>query len=123
MNKNDKKRSKWLPPENYRHFFDPVSDYEFKSRHPIGYGFVVFLGITVLLLSSFVFCLLVNKDSEWMILGVVGGFIFGIGLFNFVAIILKTIYGAFGKHFIIFNRWCLDVCNLAYVSIKTETVL
>ena len=86
-------KSGWTPPENYRSFFYASSDDEFKAKHPIGYIFLVLLGITVLLLPAIMFSIFVGTDSGWVMLGFVGGFIFGIGLFNFVAIIIKQYLG------------------------------
>ena len=83
----------WTPPENYRSFFYASSDEEFKAKHPIGYIFLVLLGITVLLLPAIMFSVFVGTDSGWVMLGFAGGFIFGIGLFNFVAIIIKQYLG------------------------------
>ena len=74
-------------------FFYASSDDEFKAKHPIGYIFLVLLGITVLLLPAIMFSIFVGTDSGWVMLGFVGGFIFGIGLFNFVAIIIKQYLG------------------------------
>ena len=91
----EKKKSDigWKPPQNYGKFFDASSDDEFKRKHPVGYVFLVFLGLFALLLPSVVFIILTGSDSGWSILGVAGGFIFGIGLFNFVAIIIKQYLG------------------------------
>ena len=91
--KKTHKNSNWTSPENYRSFFYASSDEEFKAKHPIGYIFLVLLGITVLLLPAIMFSIFVGTDSGWVMLGFVGGFIFGIGLFNFVAIIIKQYLG------------------------------
>ena len=91
--KNKTNKSKWTPPENYKDYFYASSDDEFKTKHPIGYGFLVILGITVLLLPAILFCVFVNTESGWIMLGFAGGFVFGIGLFNFVAIIIKQYLG------------------------------
>ncbi len=94
MNKNEEnKKSNWLPPMGFEYFFKPASDAEFKAKHPIGYAFLVMLGLAVLLLPEVLFCLLVGTENKWVMLGVVGSFIFGIGLFNFVAIIIKQYLG------------------------------
>lgn len=92
MSKTKKQRkSNWLPPENYIDYFYASSDEAFKAAHPIGYVFLFLLGMTALLLPASLFCILVGiateTESGWMVLGAVGGFVFGIGLFNFVAII------------------------------------
>ena len=86
-------RSYWVPPKGYEKFFDASSDYEFKSKHPVGYWFLVLLSLLALVLPSVVFLALTGTDSGWAILGVLGGFMFGIGLFNFVAIIIKQYLG------------------------------
>ena len=91
--KKNKNKSRWTPPKNYMDYFDPASDEEFKAKHPIGYGFLVMLGIAALLLPAIVFSMFVNMESGWVVLGFIGGFIFGIGLFNFVAIIIKQYLG------------------------------
>ena len=93
MRKKKKKKSNWTPPKNYIDYFSASSDEAFKEAHPIGYGFLVILGIAALLLPAIVFCILVGTESGWVMLGFAGGFIFGIGLFNFVAIIIKQYLG------------------------------
>ena len=91
--KKNKKKSNWTPPKEYKNYFYASSDEEFKSKHPIGYVFLVMLGIVALLLPAIVFCVLVGTESGWVMLGFAGGFVFGIGLFNFVAIIIKQYLG------------------------------
>ena len=91
--KKNMKKSNWTPPKEYKNYFYASSDEEFKAKHPIGYGFLVILGIAVLLLPAIVFCVLVGTESGWVMLGFAGGFVFGIGLFNFVAIIIKQYLG------------------------------
>ena len=89
--------SQWIPPKDYKNYFKVSSDDEFKEKHPIGYVFLVILGMAALFLPSILFCVLVvtlgETDSIWVLLGVVGSFVFGIGLFNFVAIIIKQYLG------------------------------
>jgi len=101
MGKNNKKKSRkksgqWTPPKGSSSFFYPASDYEFKEAHPVGYGFLVMLGIAALLLPVIlymVFVIPIADNSPWIMLGWVGGFVIGIGLFNFVAIIIKQYLG------------------------------
>ncbi len=96
MSKKKKRKngkSIWTPPKNYKDFFYAASDEEFKVRHPIGYSFLVLLGIIVLLLPAVLFSVLVGTESGWVMLGFAGGFVFGIGLFNFVAIIFRQYLG------------------------------
>ena len=86
-----------MPPKYYKNYFKDSSDDEFKEKHPIGYGFLVILGMTALLLPTILFSVLVvtlvETNSRWVLLGVAGSFVFGIGLFNFVAIIIKQYLG------------------------------
>ena len=54
------------------------------------------LGIAALLLPVIlymVFVIPIADNSPWLMLGWVGGFVIGIGLFNFVAIIIKQYLG------------------------------
>ena len=60
--KKNHKRSNWTPPEDYKNYFYASSDDEFRAKHPIGYGFLVMLGIGALLLPKVLFCLLVGTD-------------------------------------------------------------
>ncbi len=84
-------------PKNAGYFFDPSSDDEFKKRHPFGYGVLVFCGITAFILPLVLFILLTNvypvPNSGWMVLGIVGCFIIGIGLFNIIAAWIKQYLG------------------------------
>jgi len=91
--KKKSKKSNWMPPKDYKNYFRASSDEEFKAKCPLGYIFLVILGIAALLLPAIVFCVLVETESLWVMLGFAGGFVFGIGLFNFVAIIIKQYLG------------------------------
>lgn len=54
------------------------------------------LGIVALLFPAILYLIFVipcNINSPWIMLGWLGGFIIGIGLFNFVAIIIKQYLG------------------------------
>ena len=99
MNKKKKKhrQSHWTLPEDYKRYFNASSDEEFKTAHPVGYFFLVMLGLIALLLPAYLFCVAVGivcgVENGWIVLGFVGGFIFGIGLFNYVAIIIKQFLG------------------------------
>ncbi len=90
-------RSQWLPPKGAGDYFAMSSDDAFKRVHPVGYWFAVMLGIGVLLLPAILYCSWISPMAEgkdgWVLLGGVGGFIVGVGLFNFVAIILKQYLG------------------------------
>ena len=87
----------WFPPKGSAAFFLMESDADFQRRHPVGYVFAVLLGIFALLLPEIVYLLLLlppqAPPSFGVFLGMAGGFIFGIGLFNFVAIILHQYLG------------------------------
>ena len=87
----------WWPPKGSAAFFPMGSDADFKRAHPIGYGFLVALGITALLTPFLAYALYtgiaLSAASGWLILGWVGAFIIGIGLYNFVALIIKQYLG------------------------------
>ena len=51
------------------------------------------LGIAALVLPAVLFSVLVGTGSGWVVLGVIGGFLVGIGLFNYVAIFVKQHLG------------------------------
>ena len=94
--KNKRKNSKWTPPKGASAYFSASSDYDFKKKHPIGYFFLVILGMFALILPIALYLIFVipyQINSPWIMLGWVGGFIIGIGLFNFVAIIIKQYLG------------------------------
>ncbi|MBS3990662.1 MAG: hypothetical protein KGZ51_01190 [Erysipelothrix sp.] len=97
MSKKRIKPSNWTPPENYKDYFYASSDEAFKAEHPIGYFFLVILGIVALLLPAILFLIVVGNtyggENGWIILGLAGGIVFGIGLFNYVAIIIKQYLG------------------------------
>ena len=87
----------WFPPKGSAAYFCMESDADFQRRHPVGYVFAVLLGIFALLLPEIVYLLLLlpphAPPSFGVFLGMAGGFIVGIGLFNFVAIILHQYQG------------------------------
>ena len=98
--KNNKKtapkRNNWIPPKGASSYFSVGSDYEFKQKHPIGYVFLVMLGLVALMLPGVLYLIFViplEINSPWLMLGWVGAFVIGIGLFNFVAIIIKQYLG------------------------------
>ena len=95
-NKKTKKSDYWIPPKGTASYFSPVSDYEFKRKHPVGYVFLVILGLIALMLPValyLIFVIPLETNSPWLMLGWAGAFIVGIGLFNFVAIIIKQYLG------------------------------
>lgn len=77
-------------PKNKWEFFSPESDEEFKKLHPIGYKILVAAGIIALMLPQIIYLVYITvinpAPNEWTImLGYVGSFIVGIGLFNIIA--------------------------------------
>ena len=79
-------------------YFTPESDMWFKQKHPVGYGFLVALGIFAFMLP--LLCLIVyfvstgdEHVSGWAILAILGCLIMGVGLFNIVAIVIKQYLG------------------------------
>ena len=89
--------NQWFPPKGSAAYFHMESDADFQRRHPVGYVFAVLLGIFALLLPMTVYVLLAlppqTPPGFGVFLGMAGGFIVGIGLFNFVAIILHQYLG------------------------------
>lgn len=98
-----RRKNYWLPPKGAAEFFLPSADDEFKAKHPVGYRYFVLLGITALLLPVVIYDIFFVEhlrraaNSFWLVLGGllgwVGSFIIGIGLFNFVSIIVKQYLG------------------------------
>ena len=91
QNKTNKKLY-WFPPKGFGAFVLRSSDEEFKKKHPIGYFFAVALGITALVAPMFVYGMCMKSPTVGLA-GIAGTFIIGIGLFNFVAIILNQYLG------------------------------
>ena len=78
-----KKKSNWKPPKGSSAYFYASSDDDFKAKHPIGYFFLVLLGIAALLApvaAYIIYAIPIANNSPWMILGWIGSFIIGIGL-------------------------------------------
>ena len=99
--KHDKsyKRKKlyWLPPKGFGEFFLSSSDDIYKAKHPVKYGFIVALGLLAfvgptILYTIFLYAMNI-ADNVSVGLGMLGTFIMGIGLFNFVSIILNQYLG------------------------------
>ena len=96
--KPSKRKSNWTPPEGASAFFYSSSDEEFKRKYPVGYFFLVLLGIAVFIAPMIVYGIYVvntfgNKGNGWFLLGLFGSMAIGVGLFNFVAIIIKQYLG------------------------------
>lgn len=92
----NKKSKSWAEKLSY---FTPESDEPFKKKHPIGYGFLVALGIFALLFPLLCFTVYITflpDDTQvggWPILAIIGCIVMGVGLFNIVAIIIKQYLG------------------------------
>lgn len=87
----------FTPPKNAVTLFDPKADDDFKAAHPIGYRVLIGIGIVALLAPMAVYLLLMAlngmPENGWLLLGVAGCFIIGIGLFNIVAAFLHQYLG------------------------------
>ena len=98
MGKSKKRKSNWTPPKGASAYFYASSDEEFKRKHPVGYFFLVLLGIAVFIAPMIVYGIYVintfgNEGNGWFLLGLLGSMAIGVGLFNFVAIIIKQYLG------------------------------
>ena len=79
-----------------REYDDCCNEFWNVTPYVIGYFFLVMLGIAALLLPVVIYLIFVisyDINSPWIMLGWVGGFVIGIGLFNYVAIIIKQYLG------------------------------
>lgn len=93
--KKSKKKNLWLPPKGAFAYFNVASDTQFKEKHPVGYVFLVIFGIAVFMTPMLLFGWVTWEEEEngWLLLGLVGSMIFGVGLFNFVAILINQYLG------------------------------
>ena len=93
--KKSKKKNLWLPPKGASTYFNVASDAWFKEKHPVGYVVLVIFGIAVFMAPMLLFGWVTWEEEEngWLILGLVGSMIFGVGLFNFVAILINQYLG------------------------------
>ena len=96
--KNRKRTSKFSPPSNASFFFDPSSDDDFRTKHPVGYVFLVILGLIVFITPMIIYGIYVianygNESNLWFLLGLFGSISIGVSLFNFVAIIINQYMG------------------------------
>ena len=91
--KNNKK-SNWIPPTKY---FDPYFEDNLRTSRPICYFFFVLFEIFIALLGPVILYLVLViptvPNSPWLIVGEVGAFFIGVGLFNFASIIVKKYFG------------------------------
>ena len=101
-----------IPKGEAKDYFSITSDEEFKAQHPALYGILVAIGIAVLLVPCFAFAIAAGRvtgdpNNGWILLGVLGGFIAGAGLFNLVAAWMHQYLGH------IFTLLCLLIgCGL-----------
>lgn len=85
-------------PKHAASYFSMDSDKRFKREHPKAYPLLVCIGGTALLLPMLGFIALTQfvrlaPNSPWLLLGCLGSFVFGIGLFNIVAAWLHQYLG------------------------------
>lgn len=91
----------WHFPESKKvaFWFTPGADVSFQSKHPVAYVLLLTLGLIVFCLPWMGFAVGVRYllpeawGSGWMWLGVAGGFITGVGLFNFIGAWLHQYLG------------------------------
>ena len=92
--KNKKRRSK----REILSYFTPESDKWFKEKHPIGYGFLVALGVFSFMLPLLLLIVYFVAGGDepvggWAILAILGCLVIGVGLFNIVAAIIRQYLG------------------------------
>ena len=97
MSKKNKK-SKFLLPQDADYYFNPASDDDFRQKHPVGYVFLVILGLIAFISPMIIYGVYVisrfgNESNGWFLLGLLGSMSIGVCLFNFVAIIIKQYLG------------------------------
>lgn len=85
-------------PANWKSYFDPESDNEFKKEHKAAYGIYVFVAICALLIPVAAFaiagvCMGKDLGQPLALLGLLGAFIFSIGLFNIVSAFIEQYLG------------------------------
>ena len=106
-------------PKNALSFFNPASDDDFKKKHPVGYVFLVILGITAFMLPMIgllVLTIVVDESAvtagAWLVLALAGAIIMGIGLFNIVAAIIHQYLGHKVTFICIFGGLALILTSL-----------
>ena len=87
-------------PKNFLSFFSASSDEEFKKKHPVGYVFLVMLGIFAFIAPLILFIIFplgifeeYALSTGWGGLAIVACLMMGIGLFNIVASIIHQYLG------------------------------
>lgn len=89
-----------FPKKDFAFWCTPASDYEFKKKHPVLYPLIVIIGMSLFLLPGILFSaycgtIKVPSNNLWQTVGLFGGFIIGIGLFNIVAAFMNQYLGHF----------------------------
>lgn len=85
-------------PKNAASYFSRDSDIRFQLEHPKAYPLLEFIGGTALLLPMLVLIAITQfvipaPNSPWLMLGCLGSFVLGVGLFNIVAAWLHQYLG------------------------------
>ena len=84
-------------PKNALFYFTPLADEEFKANHPKAYPWLLATAIMALLLPMLIYCLVIFAcgvpNSFWMVFGLAGAFIIGVGLFNIVSAFVQMYLG------------------------------
>ena len=85
-------------PKHAASYFSMDSDERFKREHPKAYPLLAFIGGTALLLPMLSLIAVTQfvipaPNSPWLMLGCLGSFVFGVGLFNIVAAWLHQYLG------------------------------
>lgn len=98
MSSKKNKKSKFLLPQDADYYFNPASDDDFRQKHPVGYVFLVILGLIVFIVPMIIYGVYViskfgNEGNGWFLLGLFGSMSIGVCFFNFVAIIIKQYLG------------------------------
>ena len=88
----------WKIPKIAGSFFSPYADVGFKAGHPAVYKLLIAIAIIALLLPMVLFIIAVQfipdaNNNGWLMLGVAGAFIVGIGFFNLTAAWLRQYLG------------------------------
>ncbi len=89
-----------LPPKGAAAYFSSAADAVYRRAHPIGYKLMTVLGIAALCGPMIAWIVWIAASAgrldgtgAWSFVGWLGTFLIGIGLFNFVAILLKQYLG------------------------------
>lgn len=111
--------NKKLPKDFYK-YFNVESDYEFMQQHPIAYKILLGIGMFVLFLPMIIYFVFEYStfptlDNPWILLGYLGSFITGIGLFNIVAAYVNQYLGHMVTFITIFGGIAMMVISWVMV--------